>query len=501
MRKQSVQLALSIMALFTLFVSSCKKDDYKNPNKIDATFYGLTADNKLGLYTSKNSSGMPVSQVSLSGLESGQKILAIDFRPATGQLFGVGNDSRLYTINPDNGQTRPVGANAFTTAINGSIIGFDFNPTVDRIRLVTDKGQNLRLNPETGGVAFVDGNLNPGTPMIIGSAYTNSFAGTTTTTLFGIDAASGMLFKQDPPNDGKLIEVGSLKIPFSGAGGFDISPDNKIVIASLTAYGKEILYSIDLTNGKASEVFKLKDQLIGIAIPTNPVAYSNDNAGNLLIFNLSNPGSPVVKPFTGLQTGETVLGLDMRPATGQLYALGSTGRIYSVNMSSGVSAPVGMQFATALSGTSFGFDFNPLVDRIRIVSNTGQNLRVHPETGVVAFVDGMLKPGTPEVNAVAYTNNFAGTTTTTLFDIDISTDMLFKQDPPNDGTLAGVGSLGANVMGDGGFDIGGRSNKGYALLSVGGTTSIYEVNLTSGAIKKLAGFSANGKSLAVGLGF
>jgi hypothetical protein len=501
MRKQSVQLALAVMALFTLFMSACKKDDYKNPNKLDATFYGLTAGNKLGYYSSKNSSGMPVSQVSLSGLESGEKILAIDFRPATGQLYGVGNNNKLYTINPDNGQVRPVSANAFNPAINGDIIGFDFNPTVDRIRLVTNNGQNLRLNPETGAVAFVDGNLNPGTPMIIGAAYTNNFAGTASTTLYGIDAASGMLFKQDPPNDGKLIEVGSLKVPFSGAGGFDISPDNKIAIASLTAYGKEILYSIDLNSGRASEVVKLKDQLIGIAIPTNAVAYSNDDAGNLLIFNFGNPGSPVMKPFSGLQTGEAVLGLDMRPATGQLYALGSTGRIYTVNMSNGAAVQVGSPFATALSGTSFGFDFNPLVDRIRIVSNTGQNLRVHPETGVVAFVDGALNPGTPMVNAVAYTNNFAGTTATTLYDIDISTDKLFKQDPPNAGTLAEVGNLGANVEGNGGFDIGGRSNKGYALLTVGGTNSIYEVNLTSGAIKKLAGFSANGRSLAVGLGF
>ena len=68
-------------------------------------------------------------------------------------------------------------------------------------------------------------------------------------------------------------------------------------------------------------------------------------------------------------------------------------------------------------GTSFGFDFNPAVDRIRIVSNTGQNLRFNPNDGVVN-VDGNLNPGTPSISAAAYTNNFAGTATTSLFAID-----------------------------------------------------------------------------------
>ena len=127
---------------------------------------------------------------------------------------------------------------------------------------------------------------------------------------------------------------------------------------------------------------------------------------------------------------EVILGIDMRPATSQLYALGSSSRLYAINMASGAATAIGMtSFTAALSGTSFGFDFNPTVDRIRIVSNTGQNLRAHPVTGAIAATDVSLNPGSPSVDAAAYTNNFAGAASTTLYDIDYATDKLYIQSP------------------------------------------------------------------------
>jgi hypothetical protein len=445
---------------------------------------------------------MTIANKSITGLESSVKLLAIDFRPATGQLYAAGNDSRLYVINPETGAARAVGAAPFTPAINGSIAGFDFNPTVDRIRLVTNAGQNLRLNPETGTVAATDGSLNPGTPMVVGAAYTNSVAGAGSTALFDIDMASQKLVKQTPPNNGTLAEVGSLGVMATGDAGFDISADSKVALASLTVNNKNSLYYIDTTSGKAHKLGTFGTPIIGLAIPTNPVAYSVDNTNNLLIFNLTKPGTPVSKPITNIQAGENILGIDMRPATGQLYALGSSSRIYTINMSSGAATAIGLApLVPALDGTSFGLDFNPAVDRIRIVSNTGQNLRVHPETGVVAFADAALNPGTPVVTAAAYTNNFAGATMTTLFDIDVMTDKLYIQAPPNNGTLAEVGSLGINAEANTGFDIGGQSNKAYALLTVGSTTKIYSINTSTGAATAIADFPVTGKGLAIGLGF
>ncbi len=375
---KQVNAIFSTLLIATLcFFSSCdKNDDNMEPPvvKPDMVFYGLSNANQLVKYNA-NAAETVISTTGITGLTGGEKIIAIDFRPATGQLYGLGNSSRLYIINYENGDATALGTASFTPAINGSLVGFDFNPTVDRIRLVTSSGQNLRLNPETGTVAMTDGSLNPGTPAIVSAAYTNSVAGAATTTLFDIDVAANKLYKQDPPNNGTLVEVGSLGITAATAndGGFDISPDNMVALANVTIGANSVLLQIDLTNGKATNIGNLATPIIGLAIPTAPIAYAVDNANNLQIFNFNNPGTPVSKTITGLQAGENILGIDMRPATGQLFALGSTSRLYAINMSSGAATTVGLvPFLTPLSGTSFGFDFNPTVDRIRVVSNTGQ---------------------------------------------------------------------------------------------------------------------------------
>ncbi|MBC7874814.1 MAG: DUF4394 domain-containing protein [Ferruginibacter sp.] len=506
MNKKLNSLVMLISIISLAFLSSCDKDDdtvtppVVKPNLV---FYGLSNTNQLISYNA-NATQTAIATVSITGLPGGEKIIAIDFRPATGQLYGLGNTSRLYVINHLTGAATALGTGPFTPAISGTLAGFDFNPTVDRIRMVSSSGQNLRLNPETGTVAATDAPLNPGTPGVVSVAYTNSFAGAATTTLFDLDLTAGKLYRQDPPNNGLLVEIGSLTFtPVVGnESGFDISPDNAVALANFTFGTTNSLFQIDLATGKATNLGNFPGTIIGIAIPTAPVAYTVDNSNNLQIFNLTTPGTPVSKPITGLQPAENILGIDMRPATGQLYALGSTSRIYAINMSSGVATAVGAgPFATLLVGTSFGFDFNPTVDRIRVVSNTGQNLRLNPVDGTIAATDMALNPGVPLVSAAAYTNNFAGATTTVLFDIDPSTDKLYTQNPPNNGTLVEVGALGIDVTTDNGFDIGGTSNKAYAVLTVGSTTKLYTINMTTGAATEAATFPNVTKGFAVGLGF
>lgn len=168
--------------------------------------------------------------------------------------------------------------------------------------------------------------------------------------------------------------------------------------------------------------------------------------------------------ISGLQPDEDILGIDFRPSNGVLYALGSTSRIYTIDTASGVATAVGLQLSTLLDGNSFGFDFNPRananVGAIRIVSNTGQNLRIHPDTLVVA-VDGTLAytagdvnfARSPNVVASAYTNSRLGFAGTELYNIDSALDILVAQSPPNNGTLISVGSFGVNANDLAGFDI------------------------------------------------
>ena len=502
---ESINKIIILMSIiFTVFGCTDDNNRLEAPLlKPDIEFYGLTASNQLVKYNAAQSD-MAIGTTTITGVAGSEKIIAIDFRPATGQLYGLSNGSKIYTINYMTGAASMVGTTAFTPALNGTIAGFDFNPTVDRIRLVTSSGQNLRLNPETGAVAATDGPLNPGTPNIGAVAYTNNVAGASTTTLFNLDFATNKLYKQDPPNNGSLVEVGSLFATATSGmeGGFDISSDNMVALATFMEGGNSNLYQINTTGGVAVNLGKLNVPLIGLAIPTAPVAYAIDNANNLHIFNFNNVGTTVSKAITGMQAGENILGIDMRPATGQLYALGSTSRMYTINMSSGAATVVGTApFATVLAGSNFGFDFNPTVDRVRVVSDMGQNLRLNPNDGTIAAVDLALNPGTPRVSAAAYTNNFAGATTTVLFDIDATTDKLYSQVPPNNGTLVETGNLGINIEANNGFDITGISGKAYGLFTVGGVNKIYSINLTSGQATELSTFPFAAKGFAVGLGF
>lgn len=230
-----------------------------------------------------------------------------------------------------------------------------------------------------------------------------------------------------------------------------------------------------------------------------PNAYATGGA-NLLSFNLGAPGSATNKVISGLQPGETLVGIDIRPVNKQLYGVGSTSRLYQINTTTGAATAVSAApFAELLSGAVFGVDFNPSADRLRIVSNTGQNLRIHPETGALVAKDTDTNPMGTGISAAAYTNNTAGAAATVLYDIGSTTDRLYRQDPPNGGILISVGPLGVDADASNGFDISGASNKAYALLTTGGGTKLYTINLETGAATVVGDFPAAVKGLAVAL--
>ncbi len=247
-------------------------------------------------------------------------------------------------------------------------------------------------------------------------------------------------------------------------------------------------------------------------------AYGISDQQELVSFRASKPQhANVVGPISGLASHEQVVGIDFRPFTGELYALSSASKLYTVDTSTAV-ATLRSTLSVPLSGNAFGVDFNPTVDRLRIVSDTGQNLRVNVSTGA-ATVDTPLAYAatdpnagvTPRVGGVAYTNNdndeivvapnppTAGTTGTTLYDIDAALDVLDTQAPPNAGTLNSVGSLGVKTRTTIGFDIYSRlsmgravSNTAFASLGRRGTEKLYSVDLATGAVRKLGSFGSVG---------
>jgi hypothetical protein len=233
------------------------------------TLYGVpTSGNFLVTFESEAPQTI-TSVVSISGLQAGERIAGIDFRPATGQLFGLGlvpgptDTVRIYTIDSVTGAATAAGPPFATDFIASAVYGFDFNPTVDRIRIVNGNGENARANPNNGARADAptsDTNLNPGVPNLAGVAYDrNDTDAATATTLFGIDTDTDMLVRiggidgSPSPNLGTITNVGPLGVDAGADAGFDIDGAGTL-LAALTVGGVNRLYTIDPATGAAAAV-------------------------------------------------------------------------------------------------------------------------------------------------------------------------------------------------------------------------------------------------------
>ena len=201
--KRLLLLGIALLSAVALVVpmagQATSSKSYKNDGRLfyatdnQGNLLSFSADRTRSVQSSKRITGLP-PMVSLTG---------IDFRPATGDLYGVGSDSVVYRVNPMTAIAVAEGP-AFTPGVRGRFFGVDFNPAVDRIRLTSDANQNQRLHPDDGNVlmGLPDADLNPNDPTIVGSAYLNSSFSVVrpaATTLFALDALDDAIYRQDPP--------------------------------------------------------------------------------------------------------------------------------------------------------------------------------------------------------------------------------------------------------------------------------------------------------------
>jgi Domain of unknown function (DUF4394) len=219
----------------------------------------------------------------------------------------------------------------------------------------------------------------------------------------------------------------------------------------------------------------------------------------------------------GLVGDAYLVGIDYRVQDGKLYGVGDQGGIYTISTRGAVATMVS-RLTVALQGTSFGVDFNPAANRLRVISDTGQNLRHNlddpmgaPATGTTA-TDGTLTypPATTAalgVTGAAYTNNdLDPTTATTLVDLDTTQDQVAIQSPANNGTLAATGKLLVDAGPTAGFDIYSRlragrtvSNAAYAALPVGGRSAFFRVNLLAGQAEPVGFFSSRNQVIDIAI--
>jgi hypothetical protein len=492
-----------------------------------ATVVALTSTDQLVTFDTATPATTS-APVGVTGLGASETLLGIDFRPATGQLFGLGSTGQLYTINRTSGAATGVGA---PLTVTGTSFGFDFNPAVDRIRVVSEADQNFRIVPGTGALAGADTNLayatgdaNAGAnPNVTAAAYSNNTASTGSTTLYVIDTALNILARQGTasdatspvsPNTGQLFSVGALGADAGDVAALDVAESDGVAYAALvpaSATGST-LYTVNLETGAATAVGAIGSGLTikGLsAVPVQRTLYALDAAGTSLVtINPATLGTnPTPTAITGLASGQTLTSIDFRPNTGQLYGATAGGQLYTIDPATGAATAVGSGFTPALTGNISDVDFNPTVDRIRVITDGDQNARANPDTGALvdantttdgvqvdaplAYAADDAGAGTdPNVVGAAYTNSVAGATGTTLYALDAARDALVSIGSvqgttpavsPNTGQLFTVGALGVDVA-SAGLDIA-NDGPAFALVNaVGGTgTQLYTVNTTTGA--------------------
>ena len=551
------------------------------------TVYLLTTDGNLVTASASNPAQVS-APIALNGLVAGETLVGIDVRPQNQKLYALGINSTadtgtVYHLEPSNGFLVPVGAVgsvAFTTdgvtvvdLPDPAVVDYDidFNPTVDRIRVVASNGLNFRLNPNTG--AAVDGNLggmnsgtnpdvpiNGGTMGVGGAAYTNNepdqdgLPTNNVTTLYTLDAASDSLFRTTNPNGGTqtltgAVTLGGAPLNVSRVLGFDIAPgvDVDVNNAAVTD-GRGIfvasigdatsLYSIDLVSGVATAAGALNVGVRSAAIRTTlgaGIVRNDSGSPSITRFDPSTPTLGTNVPVTGIASGESVVGIDGRPNTGQLYALGvnataDTATLYQIDPQSGAATAIGVVGQIAFvdengaavdlpaPSVGYGFDFNPTVDRIRVVTGNGLNFRINPNNG--SPVDGNLNNpmgspvgintdaplvGGPGAAATAYTNSFGQPAggVTTLYSFDQVTGNLYIQDPPNFGVLKLVRNLlDPGIGGAVGFDIpstartstsgAASGGEGWLLADEFDAVRLYRITLATGSARLVGSYSGSG---------
>ncbi|NMM05913.1 DUF4394 domain-containing protein [Polaromonas sp.] len=456
----------------------------------------LTASGKLSSFN-RTAPQTAVGSIAITGLTAGETLVGIDYRPATvnaapvapatSALYGVGGKGGIYTIVPTTGVATRVATlkadatdtTAPFTTLAGASFGVGFNPVVDRLRVVSNTGQNLRINVATGDT-ITDTAITPAGAAVSASAYTNQFGGASSTELYAINlTGTASLQSQTPANVGTLVDTVALGVSPTAANGFDIDGTNNIGYAALTVGTTTSLYRINLSATAAPAATVVAggaiaggEGVVGMALvpaasetaTVRMVGLVDDRstANRLITFAAATPNATTNVAITGLTVGDTVKGIDFRPADGVLWAFAvdaaNTGAfLYSINPDTGAAA--GRRAVTGYTSegsTSFAVDFNPAAGALRVIGFTGQNLAINVDTG--AATQGIAF-GLGRATAAAYSNSFAAAPSTTLYTVDQLADNLNTVPTPGDGsTITPVGPLGINVGEVQSMDIKGGDN-------------------------------------------
>jgi hypothetical protein len=464
-----------------------------------ATIFGVTDNNALFSFDS-DTPGTIGAITPITGLSAGQLIKAMDFRPADGGLYAVALSGmgpytgQLYTINPLNGAATAVGpafSSMLTTAIGYDI---DFNPTADRIRLVNADEENLRLSPLTGAIAQTDAGIT-GATSLTAAAYTNNYAGSTVTTLYGVDFITddlviiGGLNSSPSPNGGVATKVADINVTTAASDrlGLDIlttlEGNTAFYLGVVSAAPR--IYTLDLATGAATVLGAIGNGMTAIndiaVQPLAPLAFAD---GKTFTYADGNGDTVTVKTTLGTLKSSQFSWLTS--------ADGSRRELVGMNIA-GDANFTGANLTFTATKTAAGGD-----GRVEIgyLNATGLNLGAVKIAGnlerITAGTGDLLVPAVKSLNALSVGKLAGGTDKSFPVSIITGDVPLLKIKGDLDGASvsitgkAGIVAIGGSVIGadadgSGRFDVM-KGTKSFALGGsiLGGAGTVSGVVVLSG---------------------
>jgi len=126
---------------------------WTGPAPVGEVVYAVDLGNTFYVFGSE-SFDVATAEMKITGLPILKRIIGITIRPSNGKLYGIGNDSRLYTIDPLTAVATPVGSGSFSPKI-ASMFDIHFamalEPNGDRVRLIAaESGGNWSISLDDG---------------------------------------------------------------------------------------------------------------------------------------------------------------------------------------------------------------------------------------------------------------------------------------------------------------------------------------------------------------
>jgi hypothetical protein len=501
MKLRDIVCGAAALALVGGALSACSSTE-SGGTLVELTAYAVRGDNELIRFNPDQPSLVEVVGT-ISPLNGSETIVGLDFRPAEDdeQLYALTQAGRLLTV--DVGTAAATAIDGFDPVFDdeaGIRFGMDFNPTGPvALRLVNSAGENRRVLPPFDEPALVDGQFGYLQSDVLAAAYTNPVSGTAGTALYliggeplsllraGSDPATGgdcneeRPYPEGNPNCGGLLQISELEVEADDVQGYDIAQIGTVNehYVLLEVDGDVRIFTVDPGASPAAAAVSAtlpgSDYRALVFLPDGDTETEQQRAFALLrdddgedvidvgVLDLDDNSFTVdsTVTVTGLEGDDRLLSLDLRSADVDLmgddtaYGIAESGTLYQLDLEAASASSVEAEAVAELNtggdnltsvrllGERFAIDFNPRADRLRLVSDQGQNLRINVGNGVTVTDKSLrsLAGPTPMPVATAYLNSFIGATNTIQIIVDAQDNSLARVLSPNDGLLTRIGDL------------------------------------------------------------